>query len=231
MAFAFCFWKPFIQSCTYADCTFANFDGGTVASFTSGSSSSLVNCTFADNTLHSSIEGTAVVLAKADDDTAGDTRVRLQGCSFTGNTPETIPTLLADSRVQSADAVFYGDSASTGIPSCISQEDGEDDCDTGNVRGLQYSGDEFLSANNCWLVDVQKVRPSNLFELVHAYVVDIYLKTAADSSLQHAVFIACACMASSRCDHRFTSLFFHFYLVPLIRTLRIHSCHCTLFSS
>jgi hypothetical protein len=143
-----------------ADCTFADFDGKTVARFDTGSTSSLRNCTFADNTLHRSVGGTAVVLAYSDDATARDTRVRLQGCTFTGNTPEATPVLHADSRGPPAQAVIYSDAASAGGGMCGPAEQAGDgsatQCDT--IQGLDAVEEgDFLSANDCWLVAIQKV--------------------------------------------------------------------------
>ena len=96
-----------------AGCTFADFDGYGTFHAAFDARVSLVQCTFADNTLFPSDFGAAVIAAGA---FLGSPQVRLEGCTFSNNTPSTLPTLLADHREADVgdEAVFYSDS-----PSCL----------------------------------------------------------------------------------------------------------------
>lgn len=59
---------------------------------------SLENCSFTGNEIYNNNYGAAVVQANALADADGSTEVRLQGCSFSDNSPSTLPVLLADNR-------------------------------------------------------------------------------------------------------------------------------------
>ena len=73
---------------------------------------SLVNCSFTGNEIYSNNYGAAVVQANALADADGSTEVRLQGCSFSDNSPSTLPVLLADNRAGDRNkGLFFSDDA------------------------------------------------------------------------------------------------------------------------
>ena len=97
-----------------AGCTFADFDGYHPFVADHDRRASLVQCTFAGNTLFPDDYGAAVIVADA---SSGYPRVRLEGCTFSNNTPSTLPTLLANNRGADVgdEALFYSDSASPSV--------------------------------------------------------------------------------------------------------------------
>ena len=97
-----------------AGCTFADFDGYRTLLAGEDARVSLVQCTFAGNTLFPFDLGAAVIQAYA---LSGSPQVRLGGCTFSSNTPSTLPTLLADNREAEFgdEAVFYSDSSSPSV--------------------------------------------------------------------------------------------------------------------
>lgn len=166
-----------------ADCTFAEI-GSTraIVRIASGSTLSMVNCIIANNTISQRDDDgagdytDAVIQAEAyighrDDTTSGqrpDTEVRLEGCTFSGNNPATLPTLLThDSGYTDSEgtddgqflAVFYGDSSSPSV--CDFPEgtlhDHEMPCNESRPRPLSEAGDTFLTASNPWLLQTQQV--------------------------------------------------------------------------
>lgn len=70
----------------------------------SGATANFVKCKFENNTLVDTVKNdAAVIFADGLDEPDyegyiddGDALVRVQGCTFSGNTPDTIPTFLAD---------------------------------------------------------------------------------------------------------------------------------------
>ena len=83
---------------------FADFDGARATGVFSGGTANFVKCKWYDNALVDAVKGDAAVIFADgldepdyegyDDD--GDALVRLEGCTFSGNTPSSIPTFLAD---------------------------------------------------------------------------------------------------------------------------------------
>lgn len=90
--------KQCVKTC--ADCLFADFDGSRTTGVYSGATANFVSCEFTNNTLFSDQGDSSVIEADGYDEydyeNDGDSLVRLQGCTFSGNTPETTPVLLAD---------------------------------------------------------------------------------------------------------------------------------------
>lgn len=148
----------------HAGCTIANFDGYNALFVGASATASLVNCTFAGNALFAANSGTAVIEADASDAApARDTAVRLQGCTFLGNTPvDTFPTLLADNREASTKGVFYSDDDSAADSAGVCGYEGADQystvpaCESSSPKGLATAG-EFLNISSVWFVEVQEV--------------------------------------------------------------------------
>lgn len=143
----------------HADCIFADFAGVRVVRVFAGASVSLVRCTFLDNKLFHSNFGAAIIQADGDD-RYGNSNVRLEGCTFSGNTPETLPALLADNRDDEVSTgMFYSDSPTPQI--CVYE--GPDDasvpppCATSSPGGLGAAGDVFLQGTHQWLQQVKQV--------------------------------------------------------------------------
>lgn len=138
---------------------FTDFAGVRVLRAFAGAAVSLVRCTFMNNTLFPSDFGAAIIQADGDD-RYGTSQVRLQGCSFSGNTPPTLPVLLADNRDDNnARAEFYSDSSEPQV--CVYE--GLDDssapppCMMVAPSGLGDSKTAFLDSKNPWLQQVQEV--------------------------------------------------------------------------
>lgn len=131
---------------------------------------SLVDCTFENNTniLLSFPTDNAAAVITADAVAGGDdvivdvdAQVRLEGCTFSSNSPSTLPILVADNReTDTAKGVFYGDFTS---PSVCTYEGPVDSfpppqCEVSKPKALAQ-GSGFLTASNVWLLAVQKVWP------------------------------------------------------------------------
>ena len=97
-----------------AGCTFADFDGYRTLLAGFDARVSLVQCTFAGNTLFPEDFGAAVIEAET---FFGSPQVTLEGCTISKNTPSTLPTLLADNREGDVgdEALFYSDSPSPSV--------------------------------------------------------------------------------------------------------------------
>lgn len=85
-----------------------------------GGVASLAGCRFLDNTIFPHLSGAAVLKADVTHPhgVAGisETKVRLEGCTFSGNGPSMLPTLLAENRgANDTQAVFYSDSSSASV--------------------------------------------------------------------------------------------------------------------
>ena len=143
-----------------AGCTFADFDGYNTLLAGVDARASLVQCTFADNTLFPSDPGAAVIEADA---SSGSPQVRLEGCTFSYNTPSTLPTLLADHREADVgdEAVFYSDSPSPSV--CTYKGDNDlstpPPCVDSSPLALEKAGSDFLTTTNERFVELQQVRP------------------------------------------------------------------------
>lgn len=72
-----------------AGCVFKDFGGQRVLHLEHGANLSAVNCAFENNTVFKDSSGGAVIQADAPVD--GLTALRLQGCTFSGNTPDATP--------------------------------------------------------------------------------------------------------------------------------------------
>lgn len=131
-----------------------------------------MQCIFSGNTLSQNSHGAAIIEASARNGTA---QVKLEGCKFSGNTPSTLPTLLADNRGADAAApAFFSDSPSPSVCEYI----GDDwdsmppTCDTSMTYSPWPLGDAivtggFLTASSAWFMQVQQVtstHPPNLQE-------------------------------------------------------------------
>ena len=140
---------------------FTDFDGNRVTRVLGGGAVSLVRCTFDDNNLFEDDGGAAIIQADGEVDKGG-MQVRLEGCTFTNNTLNALPTLLAENRGAPANAtaaffsdaeepavcVFEGPDLATGLPACV----------TTPARLLEEAGDGFLTNDTDWFEDVQQVR-------------------------------------------------------------------------
>ena len=71
-----------------AGCTFADFDGYSIVYTWLDAHVSLVQCTFAGNTLFPHQNGAAVI--EAADAGKSSPQVRLEGCTFSNNVPYTL---------------------------------------------------------------------------------------------------------------------------------------------
>ena len=143
-----------------AGCTFADFDGDHTLLADIDTRVSLVQCTFAGNTLFPSDLGAAVIEASG----SSGSQVRLEGCTFSNNTPSTLPTLLADNREADVGnlALFYSDSPSPSV--CTYEGDDWEStpppCVDSSPLALEEAGSDFLATTTAWFVEVQQVRPS-----------------------------------------------------------------------
>lgn len=124
-----------------------------------GASISLLRCNFLDNQLFPSNFGAAIIQADGDD-RYGDSHVRLQGCTFSGNTPSSLPVLLADNRGDEATAGrFYSESPTPQV--CVYE--GADDaseppqCAFSSPQGLDAGEEMFLDGQSLWLEQVKQV--------------------------------------------------------------------------
>ena len=144
-----------------AGCTFADLDGYRTFFAWGDARVSLVQCTFAGNTLFPWDYGAAVIQACA---LLGSPQVRLEGCTFSNNTPSTLPTLLADNRGADVvdEALFYSDSPSHSV--CTYEGDDVSStpppCVDSSPLALEEAGSVFLAPTDAWFVEVQQVRPS-----------------------------------------------------------------------
>ena len=143
-----------------AGCTFADFDGYRTLLAGFDARVSLVQCTFAGNTLFPEDFGAAVIEAEA---FFGSSQVTLEGCTISNNTPSTLPTLLADNREADVrnEAVFYSDSSSPSV--CMYEGDDTSStppCVDSSPLALDEAGADFLTPTDAWFVEVQQVRPS-----------------------------------------------------------------------
>lgn len=87
-------------------------------------------------------------------------QVRLEGCSFSGNTPTTLPTLLADNREDPvAKGSFYSDSSSDEVYSYegSSADSKPPPCITSAPFPLSAATTSFLTSEEDWLVAVREV--------------------------------------------------------------------------
>lgn len=122
---------------------------------------SLVGCSFERNTLFPSDIGSSVIEADANDPAERDTEVRLEGCTFSNNTPSTLPILLADNRAEDfVEGVFYSDST---FPSVCAYEgpvwpSPPPPCVTTSPKQLELADTVgFLNTSNAWLLKVHEV--------------------------------------------------------------------------
>ena len=141
-----------------AGCTFADFHGYRTLRARNDTRVSLVQCAFAGNTLFPEDFGDAAVIEAE----AGAPQVRLEGCTFSNNTPSTLPTFLADNNWPDVGgAVFYSDSPSPSV--CTYEGDGSSStpppCVDSSPLALDEAGADFLTPADAWFVEVQQVRP------------------------------------------------------------------------
>lgn len=92
-------------------------------------------------------------------------QVRLEGCTFNGTTPDTLPVLLADNRDDEVmRGMFYSDTPTPQV--CVYE--GPDDasvppvCDIISPSGLRDQGAMFINATSPWLQQVKQVRISGM---------------------------------------------------------------------
>ena len=133
-----------------------------------GASISLVGCSFLHNQLFPSNFGAAVIQADGDD-RYGASNVRLQGCTFHGNTPDSLPVLLADNRDdETTTGRFYSESPTPQL--CVYE--GPDDtsvpppCEFRTPASLGAADDVFLDGESVWLQQVKQVRESALLSVI-----------------------------------------------------------------
>ena len=116
-----------------------------------------MNCTFDGNT----ILRAATIVADASD--FEPPQVRLEACTFSNNSPATLPTLLADNRCYKcgAKAVFFSDTSS---PPVCSYEESDDildstppQCINSGPLPLVEAEYSFLTANE-WFPRAPEVR-------------------------------------------------------------------------
>ena len=140
-------------------CTFADFDGERTFYIDVDARVSLVQCTFAGNTLFADDSDAAVIEAYASENSP---QVRLEGCTFSNNTPSTLPTLLADHREAGVDdeAVFYSDSPSPALCTYTGDHASPTPPCVDNIPlSLEEADANFLTTTNAWFMEVQQVRP------------------------------------------------------------------------
>jgi hypothetical protein len=133
------------------------------------SSMSMKGCSVSDNNVRNWDTGPGVVLIDAMGKDyssgaliAGDAKLRLEGCTFIGNTPSTVPVVAADNRGTEATAFIYSDSA---VPAVCTYEGPEYKSDvtlpcenSSSPEPLGKVGDNFLTAADAWLLEVKQVR-------------------------------------------------------------------------
>lgn len=126
---------------------------------------SFVQCTFEDNTLYTSGLGAAVIQADIDE-VGGNTEVRLEGCTFSGNAPtwsasNEIPELLADNRGHAtAQGVFCSDASAPSVCTYVGSEEKSPvpPCENSSAKALaEDGGGYFLSASSEFFLEVQQV--------------------------------------------------------------------------
>lgn len=155
-----------------ADCTFAHFEGHKVTSAYWGGSVSLINCSFLGNSLLNTDDipqkNAAIILADEGDEFLPefkpDTAISIQQCIFGGNSPISLPTLLADDRgavvstMSQTEAVFYGDPTAPAVCTYTGATDTlATDCDKSRPEPLSAAGSRFLTASDPWFLEVQQV--------------------------------------------------------------------------
>jgi hypothetical protein len=109
----------------------------------------MVNCSVTGNNIYGSPYGAAVIQANAKLEADGNSEVRLEGCTFSDNTPPTLPTLLADNRnggrnrgiVHSDNSaqivcIYEGKKQNQPVPPCLNEP----------PRSLELAGERFLTA-------------------------------------------------------------------------------------
>ena len=140
-----------------AGCTFADFDGDHTLLADIDTRVSLVQCTFAGNTLFPSDLGAAVIEASG----SSGSQVRLEWCTFSNNTPYTLPTLLADNRGADVvdEALFYSDSPS---PSVCTYEGNlltnpSPTCVNSSPQALEEAGEGFINITDARFLELQQV--------------------------------------------------------------------------
>lgn len=131
-----------------------------------GGTVSLVGVTLQGNTIidTGTSDNDALVLADAGDDedtpaTSPDTQIRMEGCTISGNTKTSRPTLLADNRgVEYAQGSFFSDTATPQVCAYTGAEGAATKCTMSTPQPLSAAGNRFLTASSAWLVDTQEVR-------------------------------------------------------------------------
>ena len=144
---------------------FADFDGYRTVELQRSARVAVEDCTFAGNTLFNYTTNTtnlgSAVIRVPSAELGGQPGVRLERCTFSNNTPSTLPTLLADNRyVEFPEAVFYSDTSTPPVctyevesifaPSCMTSSP---------LQLLEPGGDIFLNASKAWFVQAKEVRP------------------------------------------------------------------------
>jgi hypothetical protein len=126
----------------------------------SGAPVSLVNCLFSNTTILQRNYGAAVIEAAGIDSASKHTEVRLQGCEFERTSPSTLPILVADDRgTKRRKATFYSDSSHPRVCTYEGADplalDGP--CIMSYPKPLKFAESDFLTADDAWLLQVQKV--------------------------------------------------------------------------
>jgi hypothetical protein len=92
----------------------------------------------------------------------GYAELRLEGCTFNGNYPASLPVLVADNRGTEAKAVIYSDSAAPAVCTYEWPEFTSDitlPCEnSSSPEPLGKAGANFLTAADAWLLEVKQVR-------------------------------------------------------------------------
>lgn len=144
-----------------AGCIFADFDAIAIVAIREGAQVAFQDCTFTGNTLTNTTDPPSAVINVVT--TAAQPGVRVEGCTFSNNTPSMHPnvfvTLNGAAALGDKAVVFSDSSLSVCTIRMLSFAPTTEGCVTSSPLELEVAGDGFLNASNAWFVQVQEVRP------------------------------------------------------------------------
>lgn len=143
-----------------AGCTFADFDGNAATGVYAGGAVSFVDCSFENNSL-----ATGVLVAQSSISTTykipvsgfEDTEVRLEQCTFSGNSPSLSTLVTLTDTQATTKAIFYSESAAPPVCNIDIPSTTPVQCDEQSPLPLDQATRSFLTADSDWLMEVQQV--------------------------------------------------------------------------
>jgi hypothetical protein len=149
------------QHADFAGCLFADLQAENVAWISPNTTMSMKECSILYNNIKDLGGALGVIAVKAfdsTDDVSYDAELKLEGCTFQGNIPSTVPVLVADNRGTEYKAVVYSDSA---VPAVCTYEgalssDVTLQCENSSPEPLENADNNFLTASR--IQEVRQVR-------------------------------------------------------------------------